>query len=100
MIRISQIDDEFSIYKENTVVLLGIGHGTRAIFDLFKYHKIDINYICDNNKENFGKILEGIPVISPAHLQQLAQSENNQMSGGGLLCKLLCIILIVISNNS
>lgn len=78
MIRISQIDDRFSIYKENTVVLLGVGQGTKQLLDLMCYHNIDIHYICDNNKDNCGKVLEGITVISPSHLQQLSQSKNTQ----------------------
>lgn len=76
MIRISQIDDKFSIYKENVVVLIGIGAGTKQIIELMQYHKIEINYICDNHKDSWGKIVEGIPIISPPHMEQIAKKEN------------------------
>lgn len=82
MIRISQIDDKFSIYKENIVVLLGIGQGTNQIIDLMNHHRINVDFICDNNKNNFGKIFNGIQIISPIHLQELAKSKNRQNGGG------------------
>lgn len=93
MIRISQIDDNLGIYKENTVILLGIGHGTKELLDLIHYHEIYVDYICDNNEDNWGKKLEGIPVISPPHMQQLAQSENSQNSARGEI-----VVQIAINN--
>lgn len=83
MIKLTQIDDNLSVYKENTVVLLGLGQGTKQIFDMFKHHKINVAFICDNNAENVGKFLDGVQVISPDMLQQLTQSKTNQKSRGG-----------------
>lgn len=72
MIRISQIDDGFTIFNDSVVILLGLGSGTNQILDLYKQNEINIDYFCDNNKENFGKSFYGIPVISPEKLQKLA----------------------------
>lgn len=82
----NKIVDKFEIYKENTVVLLGVGDGAKLLYQLFKNNKLNINYFCDNNKDNWGKLIENIPIISPPQLQQLVQSKNSQNSGGQRNC--------------
>lgn len=74
----SQIDDNFSIYKDNTVVLLARGNHTFQLIRLMRYHNIEIDYICDNKKENIGGFFLGVPVISAPQLKKLA-SENKQI---------------------
>lgn len=95
MIRISQISDDLSVYKENQVVLFGIGYGLKTIIELLHYHEIDIDYICDNNKSYWGKYVNDIQVISPRQLKQLTQGNNAQTSGGGGI-----VVQIAVSNTS
>lgn len=79
MIRISQIDENLSIYIDNTVILLGLGNGFKQMFDLLNYFRIKIDYICDNNKENWGKIRHDLKVISPPDLKKLIKNGNSNI---------------------
>lgn len=72
------INEDFNIYKNKTVVLLGIDSTTKPIFDLMSLLEINIDFICDNNKNNWGNLFENVPIISPLKLKQLA---NNKKSG-------------------
>lgn len=78
MIRISQIDDEYRIYKESIVVLTNKGAETKEMIDLLRYHKIHISYVCDKKMNNWGKIFGDIPIISPAQLKIMLQNKNQQ----------------------
>lgn len=72
MIKISQIDDELSVYKKNIVILIGIGHITKQFIDLLDSHNIETSYICDiSDENNWGKYYKGLEIISPIQLQRL-----------------------------
>lgn len=86
MIRISQIDSKLSIYKDKIVVLFGGGEGFKEILILFKHHKIDIEYICDNDKNKWGEIFEHIPIISPKHLEHIA---NNKLLSNKIVVQIV-----------
>lgn len=67
----SQISYNLKIYKNNIVVLFGIGNSTDELIDLMKYHEINIQYICNIDK-NLGvgvQKFKNIPVISPLDLK-------------------------------
>lgn len=64
MIRISQIDEKLSIFRRNSVVLLGIGKGNHELINLLRFYKINIKCICDNDPKYTNKLLDNIPVYS------------------------------------
>lgn len=72
MIRISQIDDKLSIYKDNVVVLLGVSSETKNIINILKYHDINIKYLCHEN-DSTNNWLKEIEVISFNQLYQISK---------------------------
>lgn len=46
MIKLSMIDENLSIYKDNIVVFLGYGVGTEQLLELFQQNDLKIDYIC------------------------------------------------------
>ncbi|MFI3230097.1 MAG: putative capsular polysaccharide synthesis family protein [bacterium] len=81
MIRLSQIDEEFSIYNKNIVIVMGINPKTNYLIDLLNHHKIKINYICDSiSSGSNSKIFKDIEVISPTKMYELVE-EKNKIAG-------------------
>lgn len=90
MIRISQIDSEFSIYKNNIVVLLRKDEINDNLFRLLKYNKVTPKYICDPNKQHWGKVVRNMPVISPKQLNLMVKEQKKTKNKG--------IVVQVVSN--
>lgn len=78
MDNVKEFIKNFDIYKENTIVLYGIGKGFNKIVNLFRKNNINIELICDNNKKNWGELVDGIPVISPNHLNYIIKNRHNK----------------------
>ncbi len=76
MIRITQIDENQSIFRENKVVLFGAGHTGKTIFKLLQQFDIKVYAYCDNNENLWGTTVNGIKVISPAELQELVKTDE------------------------
>lgn len=69
MIRISQIDDEFSVYRDKLIILWGkIGPQIKDMIDTFKYHDLNVSYICDFNHGSLIRNFDNIPVIQSDNL--------------------------------
>lgn len=51
MIKLSKIDDNLSIYKDNIVVLFDIGSGFELLFNIMIKNNVKIDFICINNKQ-------------------------------------------------
>lgn len=80
MIRISQIDNELSIYKNNTVVLFGVGEGFEDIANLLVKNNVKIDYVCDINKEICGKYHCNFSVLSVEELiKKLDEGKNEKL---------------------
>ncbi len=69
MIKFSNIDDELNVYKGRKVILFGAGkNGLRIKKELAEGVKIDC--FCDSDASKWGRIIEGLPVISPSQLYE------------------------------
>lgn len=73
MIRISQIDDDLSIYKENKVIIWGANKNGEKMIDLFNFLKINILAVCDFDQSKVGKKIKQIDVISLDELRELSE---------------------------
>ncbi len=76
-IRVTQIDENQSIFRENKVVLFGAGSTGKIILELLKQFDIEVHSYCDNNEGLWGTLVNGIKVISPAELQELTRADKN-----------------------
>lgn len=68
--RLSKIDQNLTIYKENSVVIWGTGSAGKRIYRLLRVNEININYFCDSDCDKWGKEYCGVKVISPKELEQ------------------------------
>lgn len=91
-IRITKIDQDLSIYKNNTVVLFidSLNNiemiGCRQVLELFEYHKIHIDFICEYTAEKCqgggcidDELLKNIPIISMEELGNMVKNDANIM---------------------
>lgn len=76
MIPISKIDNEFSIFKNNKVVIWGAGHHGTLLFQLFHHFKIEVYAFCDNNESRWGDTYNEKQIISPKQLKELAEESS------------------------
>lgn len=75
MIRISQIDDNLSIFKKNSVIVWGKDENVEKMVNLLLYHEITIKGICDFDESNVGESINGIPILSVAAVTALVDGE-------------------------
>lgn len=77
--RISKIDSNLSIYKENKVIICGGGSNGHvfSLLNQFKDFNIKVYAICENNKSFWGQKYENIPIISPAELKKLTEENDD-----------------------
>ncbi len=73
MIKITQIDEELNIFKQNTVIICGADKNALKMLELLEYHKIKVFAFLDitNNLKDF--VYNAIPVITINELEKLAQ---------------------------
>lgn len=76
-IRISQIDSELTIYRQNTLVLYGVVGGIVNMISLLDLFDVRPEIICTEEQEHWGLSLNGIKVISQKDLEKL-QSKVKQ----------------------
>lgn len=96
MIRISKIDNELSIFKENVVILYQKSVFNEKILYLLNIFNVDIEYICDDDKENWGKVYKDIPVISPKHLEFIIKNKKDKFFS----VEKIGVVLQIVGNNS
>lgn len=66
--QLSKIDDTLQVYRENKVILFGASSAGINAKRLLEKHNIQIAFFCDNDKNKWGTVLEGIQIISPEEL--------------------------------
>ena len=71
MIRLSKIDGELSLLKENKVVIFGAGALGIYTKKLLDYLNIDVYYYCDNDNSKWGTTLNGVSIISMDKLKKI-----------------------------
>jgi hypothetical protein len=54
--------------KNKKIVIFGAGNHTEVLLDLPEIHRLDIQYIVDNDKDKQGETLRGIPIRSPRNI--------------------------------
>lgn len=92
-IPVTQIDSQLSIYKNNKVILCGVGLPCNILLDLFKHYEIDIFAIYDyeNNvqtNENYINIDCNLYIDSAEELENIIKKEKNillQMSNENIV---------------
>lgn len=52
----------------NSIIFWGTGQVGHKVLELWKRYGLHPDYYCDNNKDDFGKYLDGIEIISPQKL--------------------------------
>lgn len=77
MIPISKIDLELSIYKDNLVIMFGIGEIGKKLLNLMSSFDIKPAYICDNDSVKWGQTYTEIPIISPKQLAEINKKNSN-----------------------
>lgn len=65
MVRISLIDDELSVYKNNKVILFGAGYKGHQVKKYLERYGICIDAFVDNDPQKYGKQLDGVDIIAP-----------------------------------
>ncbi len=76
MIRLTQIDENQSIYRDKKVILWGAGITGKIMMELLESFDIEIYAFCDNNEKLWGTKAHGKNIISPKQVQDVAQSEE------------------------
>lgn len=77
MIRITQIDEKLSIFKDNTVILWGANKHCEKMIDLFNYHNVKVFAICDFDSNKSGEKIKGIEIISLSQLKDLSHKGHS-----------------------
>ena len=62
-----------SIIKSKEVIIFGAGSYGISSVNWFKMNDIRVNYIFDNDKNKWGKDIEGIKIISPENVSLLKE---------------------------
>lgn len=75
MVQISRIDNNLSIYRENTVVLYGSDTKSREMFNMLKINEITATYICNDGFSSKLK-LPGAEYISFDKVTELCKLDN------------------------
>jgi len=71
MLPLSKIDDQLTVFRKNRVVLFGASSAGKKVLKQLQEEKIDIYCFCDNDREKWGKTVEGIKVVSPNELLRI-----------------------------
>lgn len=85
MIKLSKIDEELNVYKDNTVVFLGYGNDSSLLLNLFTQNNLNVQYISDNNKQNITQEFGNIQFVPTSHLKTLVNNHKETGGGGELL---------------
>lgn len=73
--KISKIDSDLTIYKDNCVIIWGASGAGERIYKLLRGYQIDIAYFCDKDHNKWGTEFCGLKVISPVELDRLYTSK-------------------------
>lgn len=84
-IPITQIDSEFSIYRNKKVIIWGAGNWGMKLLDLFNYHKIEVYAFCDIDLNLYGKNIEEINIINFDDIKNMVFKNDNIIIQIGVL---------------
>ncbi len=77
MIKITQLDENLSIYKKNKVIIWSATNFGPLMLKYLKEFNIEVYAFCDNNPKLWNTFINSVPVISPIKLANLINNNEN-----------------------
>lgn len=74
--RVSKIDGDLTIYKDNFVIIWGASGAGEKIYKFLYSHQVEVAYFCDKDPKKWGLDHCGVRVISPEALEEFYQSNH------------------------